>query len=125
METKEEIIAKAKEAIIGYDKKNAQKAAEEALAADVSPIELIEEGFCTAMIKIGDKFDTGEVCLQHMIAASEAMSAGINVLKPLIEATGQNKSSTPIWKFRFQDVDIVINMEAVVDKTNEKVKLTL
>ena len=56
-ETKEEIIAKAREAIINYDKKIAQKAAEEALAAGVSPIGLIEEGFCTAMIKIGDKFN--------------------------------------------------------------------
>lgn len=123
METKEEIIAKAKEAIIGYDKKNAQKAAEEALAADVSPIELIEEGFCTAMIKIGDKFDTGEVCLQHLIAASEAMNAGIDVLKPAMEATAKTNSYTPIWKFRFQDVDIVINLETFVDKANEKLKM--
>ena len=88
MATKEEIIANAKAAIMDFDDEAAEEAAEEALDAGIAPIEIIEDGFAAAMAEIGDKFEAGEVFLPHLIAASEAMSAGIYVLTPEIEKQG-------------------------------------
>jgi trimethylamine corrinoid protein len=93
MTTKEEIIAKAKEAITEFDDEMAEEASEEALAAGIDPIELIEEGFTAAMNEAGAKFEAGELFLPHLIAASEAMTAGINVLTPAIEAAGKKTTS--------------------------------
>ncbi|WP_406655826.1 B12-binding domain-containing protein [Methanolobus sp. ZRKC2] len=88
MATKEEIIEKAKEAIMEFDDEMAEEVAEEALDAGVDPVDLIQDGFTVAMNEAGNKFEAGELFLPHLIAASEAMTAGINVLTPALEAKG-------------------------------------
>lgn len=85
MASKEEIIANAKAAVMDFDDEAAEEAAEEALDAGVDVMEIIEDGFTAAMNEIGDKFEAGELFLPHLIAASEAMSAGMAVLAPAIE----------------------------------------
>jgi trimethylamine corrinoid protein len=85
MASKEAIIAKAKEAINEFDEDLAIEAAEEALAAGVDPVELIENGFTAGMKEVGELFDQGTLFLPHMLAAAEAMTAGINVIKPEME----------------------------------------
>ncbi|WP_406655635.1 methyltransferase cognate corrinoid protein [Methanolobus sp. ZRKC2] len=88
MTTKEEIIAKAKAAILDFDEDEAAEAAQEGLDAGVDPVDLIQDGFTVAMNEAGNKFEAGELFLPHLIAASEAMTAGINVLTPALEAKG-------------------------------------
>ncbi|WP_407355144.1 methyltransferase cognate corrinoid protein [Methanolobus sp. WCC5] len=85
MATKEQIIAKAKEAILDFDEDVAAEVAQEALDAGVSPVELIEDGFTAAMTEVGEQFEAGTLFLPHVIAASEAMSAGVTVLTPELE----------------------------------------
>ena len=79
MATKEAIIAKAKESITEFDDELAAEVAEEALAAGVDPVELIENGFTAGMQEVGEKFDQGTLFLPHVLAAAEAMNAGIEV----------------------------------------------
>jgi trimethylamine corrinoid protein len=86
MATKAEIIAKAKAAILDFDEEAAEEVANEALKAGVNPAELIQDGFTAAMTEVGDQFEAGTLFLPHVIAASEAMSAGVKVLTP---ATGK------------------------------------
>ena len=85
MASKEAIIAKAKEAITEFDEELAAEAAGEALAAGIDPVELIEKGFTAGMKEVGELFDQGTLFLPHMLAAAEAMTAGINVIKPEME----------------------------------------
>jgi len=85
MASKEAIIAKAKEAITEFDEELAEEAAGEALAAGIDPVELIEKGFTEGMKEVGELFDQGTLFLPHMLAAAEAMTAGINVIKPEME----------------------------------------
>ncbi|WP_440947668.1 methyltransferase cognate corrinoid protein [Methanosarcina sp. T3] len=97
MVTKTKIIAKAKEAILDFDDEAAGEVAKEALAAGVSPAELIEEGFTAAMLEVGEKFGTGELFLPHVIAAADAMQAAINILTPELERTStQTKSKATV-----------------------------
>jgi trimethylamine corrinoid protein len=91
MASKEEIIARAKEAITEFDDEIAAEVAEEALAAGIDPVELIEKGFTAGMQEVGQQFEQGKLFLPHVLAAAEAMNAGIEVLKPEME---RRKSQT-------------------------------
>ena len=93
MATKDEIIAKAKEAIANFDNDAAAAAAQEALDAGISPVDIIQDGFTTAMNEVGDQFEAGTLFLPHVIAASEAMTAGVDVLTPALEALGAETES--------------------------------
>ncbi|MCL7412412.1 MAG: methyltransferase cognate corrinoid protein [ANME-2 cluster archaeon] len=93
MATKDEIIAKAKAAVTNFDNDAAEAAAQEGLDAGISPVEIIQEGFTTAMNEVGDQFEAGSLFLPHVIAASEAMTAGVNVLTPALEALGSEMES--------------------------------
>jgi trimethylamine corrinoid protein len=91
MASKEEIIARAKEAITEFDDEIAAEVAEEALAAGIDPVELIEKGFTAGMQEVGQQFEQGKLFLPHVLAAAEAMNAGIEVIKPEME---RRKSQT-------------------------------
>jgi len=88
MATKEEIIAKAKQSILDFDEDAAAEVAQESLDAEISPAELIQDGYTAGMNEIGDQFEAGTLFLPHVIAASEAMNAGVEVLTPALEAMG-------------------------------------
>jgi trimethylamine corrinoid protein len=91
MANKEEIIAKAKNAITEFDDELAAEVAEEALVAGIDPVELIEKGFTAGMQEVGEQFEQGTLFLPHVLAAAEAMNAGISVITPEME---KRKSQT-------------------------------
>jgi trimethylamine corrinoid protein len=93
MLNKQEIIAKAKEAIMEFDDKAAKNIANEALAAGIHPAELIEEGFKVAMTSLGEQFEAGTLYLPHIIAAVDAMQAAIDILLPEMEKMGAETKS--------------------------------
>lgn len=85
MASKDEIIAKAREAIEEFDGELAEEAATEAISAGIDPVEIIEHGFTAAMTDVGVQFEQGKLFLPHVLAASEAMNAGIKILQPEME----------------------------------------
>ncbi|AKB26379.1 Trimethylamine methyltransferase corrinoid protein [Methanosarcina sp. MTP4] len=87
----EAIIAKAKESITEFDEEMAEEAAKESLAANMDPVELIEKGFTAGMEEVGAQFEQGTLFLPHVLAAAEAMSVGMEVIKPEME---KRKSET-------------------------------
>jgi trimethylamine corrinoid protein len=91
MANNEAIIAKAKDAITDFDDELAAEVAAEALAAGIDPVELIEKGFTAGMLEVGEQFEQGTLFLPHVLAAAEAMNAGIEVIKPEME---KRKSQT-------------------------------
>ena len=91
MASVEAIIAKAKNSITDFDDELAAEVAAEALAAGVDPVEIIEKGFTAGMMEVGEQFEQGTLFLPHVLAAAEAMKAGIEVMKPEME---RRKSQT-------------------------------
>lgn len=85
MATREEIINMAEQAIQDFDCEMAEEAANEGIKLGLDPIDLIEHGFTKAMTDVGVQFEQGKLFLPHVLAASEAMNAGIKVLKPEME----------------------------------------
>lgn len=78
-----EIIAeKAMESVLKLNDTMTQNVAYEALNAGIEPEYVIKNGYYAAIIKLKEMFDEGKIFLPHIIAASDAMDAGIKVLMP-------------------------------------------
>lgn len=88
MATKEQIIADAKNAVLEYDAEAAVEAAKASVKAGISPVEVISGGFTAAMNEVGALFGEKKLFLPHVIAAAEAMTAGIDILTPELEKQG-------------------------------------
>ncbi|WP_462272792.1 methyltransferase cognate corrinoid protein [Methanohalophilus sp.] len=85
MATQEELQEKGKAAVMDFDEDAVVEVAEECISAGLDPVAVIQEGFTAGMNEIGDQFEQGTLFLPHVIAASEAMSAGVEVLTPELE----------------------------------------
>ncbi len=83
-----EIIEKARQAVLQYDMEMAEEAAEEAIEAGLNPVEVINDGFTKGMTEVGDLFESKKLFLPHVVAAANAMTAGVDILTPELERTG-------------------------------------
>ncbi|RSD33133.1 MAG: trimethylamine corrinoid protein, partial [Methanohalophilus sp.] len=97
--TQEELQERGKAAVMDFDEDAVVEVAEECISAGLDPVALIQEGFTAGMNEIGDQFEQGTLFLPHVIAASEAMSAGVEVLTPELEklsTKSENKGTIAI-----------------------------
>lgn len=76
MAGQEEILEKAKQSIIDYDKAKAEEAAKEGLDCGVDPAVVINEGFVPGITEVGYLFDRGRIFLPELMLAAEAMKTG-------------------------------------------------
>ena len=74
-----EFIQRAIDSLVNYDKAAATAAANEGIAAGVSPNTLMQEGFVPGIRKLGDLFDEGEVFLPELMQAAAAMEAAMEI----------------------------------------------
>ena len=54
------------------------------------PMEILEKGLRLAMEEIGRKFESLEIFLPEMMGAADAMTAGVAILQPHLESSGQD-----------------------------------
>jgi len=72
------------------DEGNRDKAVQlttEALSKGASPPDIITYGLQSGMAVVGGKFSSGEYFLPDMLMAARAMTAALEILKPLLEGT--------------------------------------
>ncbi|WP_406661939.1 B12-binding domain-containing protein [Methanolobus sp. ZRKC3] len=81
---KEEIIDRAKHAVIDLDESEVERIALEAVKAGINPVDLIECGFIEGIKAVGDLFEEGKSQLSQIFQASHIVESGIDVLKPVI-----------------------------------------
>lgn len=60
----------------------------EGLAQKVDPTAILNTGLIDAMAVIGEKFKNNEIYVPEMLMAAKAMNAGMQVLEPVLTATG-------------------------------------
>jgi corrinoid protein of di/trimethylamine methyltransferase len=83
------ILARLAEAIIAGDQPAAQAAAEEALAAGIEPMEVMNKGVMAATEKVGDQFQCGDLYLPELILAADAAKDAMAVIIPRLGAEQQ------------------------------------
>ena len=62
--------------------------AEQALAEGRSATEILNEGLIAAMSVVGVKFKNNEIYVPEVMVAARAMTAGLNVIRPVLVETG-------------------------------------
>ena len=88
-------MAQSKElydAILHGDAKKAHAATEAALAAGVEPMQLIADSMVPAMDNVGKLFEAEEYFVPELLLAGRAMKSAMELLKPLLAASGQKMS---------------------------------
>lgn len=82
MRNKEEILQDLAAAVIDMDEETAINIAREAIDTGIAPYEAINEGLVRGMLVVGDKYEQQEYFIPEVLLCSDAMVAGIEVLKP-------------------------------------------
>ena len=80
-----------KELSLFVQKGNAKKVKELvnlALEENIDPEQILNEGLISAMSEVGIKFKNNEIYVPEMLIAARAMSAGMQILEPILTASG-------------------------------------
>lgn len=88
MSSGEELALRLRNAVAEGDDVEAGKAAQEALAAGLSPMALVNESIQDALNEVGAKFEAGDLYLPELILAGDAAASALAVLKPHLTAGG-------------------------------------
>jgi len=83
-----EILEQMSAAVIKGRAKEVKALMEQALAADVPPGQILNEGLVAGMSVIGEKFKKNEVYVPEVLIAARAMKAGMDLLRPKLVASG-------------------------------------
>ncbi len=77
------------DAVLSGDAKKAHATTAEALAAGAVPMDLIQEYMVPAMEEVGRLFEAEEYFVPELLLAGRAMKSAMELLKPLLAASGQ------------------------------------
>jgi len=81
-------LSSLREAILTGDASAAADAAGVALAAGVSPVDVIAEGISPAMAEVGRLFEEGEYFVPELLISARATKEVFAILRPLLVETG-------------------------------------
>ena len=84
--SEEDYIEEIKEIIIDGDDEAAAEVVEEALAAGVDPLDILNNGLMAGADVVGERFETGEFFLPELMLTGRALKAAMAVLEPSLQA---------------------------------------
>ena len=67
------------DSLVNHDKDAAEDVAKRAIAAGVTPQDIMQKGFVVGIRRVGDQFDEGEVYLPELMLAAAAMEAAMEI----------------------------------------------
>jgi corrinoid protein of di/trimethylamine methyltransferase len=88
-ERKKEIFNGLREAVIKYDEDGVVEWANCAVDEGVDPFEATMDGLATGMIEVGELYNCKEYFVPELLMCSDALYAGLDILKPAIVASGR------------------------------------
>lgn len=88
-----ELNKRAKDAVLAHDVKECVCIAKEAISSGADLMDVVQNGFTRGIRVVGDLFQERKSTLAHIMAAAEAMNAGIDVLTPEIKKSGKSSDS--------------------------------
>jgi 5-methyltetrahydrofolate--homocysteine methyltransferase len=76
------------DAILNGDAKTAKSITEQALAAGVEPLKLVQEYMVPAMAEVGRRFECNDYFVPELLLAARAMKGALELIRPLLTASG-------------------------------------
>lgn len=108
-------IEKIYEGILDGNSKLVVESIEQALAAGVLPVRILNDGMIAAMGEVGKLFEEGEYFVPEMLIAARAMQKGLELLKPyLTEEDVQSPGKVVIGTVKGDLHDIGKNLVAMM-----------
>ncbi len=86
-----DFITKINATVIEGEPDEVEELTRQALEAGVEPLTIIDEGLMPGMMVVGDKFQSGEYFLPHLIIAATGMQQAMALLEPAL-ASRQEKA---------------------------------
>jgi dimethylamine corrinoid protein len=86
---KEELLGKLSDAVLEMEEELAASLAQEAVANNVDAFEAIDKGLADGMYRAGKLFEEEEYFVPELLMCSDAMNAGLDILKPHIKVEEQ------------------------------------
>ncbi|OUJ18174.1 Trimethylamine corrinoid protein MtbC1 [Methanonatronarchaeum thermophilum] len=84
--SKEQILEDLHNGVLEMDEEKVSNAAQKALDEGVEPMDAIMDGLVSGIAEVGDLYDKGEKFVPEVLMSSEALYAGLDILKPHIDA---------------------------------------
>jgi len=82
--------------IIEGDRDKVEELTRQALEQGIEVKAILNEGMIGAMDVVGQRFESGEMFIPEMIVAGEAMTRGLNILRPLFKKSGIKPQGTVV-----------------------------
>ena len=95
--TQEELNERAKKAVLTYNINESKKVAQDALDQNADIVDLIQNGYTVGINQVGDLNEQKKLFLPHIMAAANAMNAGVDILTPHLGE--QAKTADNLGKF--------------------------
>jgi len=114
---KEEHLKELSDAVLDMDEERTVTAAQTALDAQVDPYEAIQHGLSDGMARAGQLFEDEEYFIPELLMCSDAMYAGLDVLKPHLKQSGEKKGTVVIGVIEGDTHDIGKNMVRIMFET--------
>jgi 5-methyltetrahydrofolate--homocysteine methyltransferase len=77
------------EAVLNGNAKAAQSLTQEALAAGIDPLVLVNQQMVPAMDEVGRRFESNEYFVPELLISARAMKASLDLIRPLLTARGE------------------------------------
>jgi trimethylamine corrinoid protein len=90
----EDLMQKAKESILNYDRDAAEDIAKRALEAGMAPGDVMAQGFIPGIQELGELFESGEVFLPELMMAAQAMEGATAVCNAALEGDAGEAKGT-------------------------------
>jgi corrinoid protein of di/trimethylamine methyltransferase len=84
------IFSRLKQAVMDGDEDTAVTAANAVVTAGIDPQKAIMEGLAAGMAEMGRLYEEGECYVPELMVSSEALYAGLDILRPLVVASGSD-----------------------------------
>ena len=90
------LLAELKQAVIDGDEVAAVRAADAVAVAGIDPQKAIMDGLAVGMMEMGRLYEEGECYVPELMVSSEALYAGLDILKPLVTASAGGSQRTGV-----------------------------
>jgi corrinoid protein of di/trimethylamine methyltransferase len=79
--------------VIDGDVSAAADLARQAVAADINPLEAINDGYVAGITQVGERYGCGEAFVPDLVLAGAAMQAAMSVLEPELAKSGSQRET--------------------------------
>lgn len=90
----DDLYQKAAQSIIEADREAAEQIATEALAAGISPSDIMQRGFVAGISEVGELFESGELFLPELMMSAQAMEGAMAITNAALGEGGAAKKGT-------------------------------